>query len=199
MERTTNCLRNRRFLKIMLVTILACGTNLNADAQFFKKLGKAIETAGKTLDALSGEAVEGQVTAAQSGCSVTCKVPNMKIVYKGVTMEGNQQCINFVMTNTGGAAVNVDNFDSMKCFDSEGEEYSSRSVVGKTMTSLGNGNFTFEPGVPVKGKVILIDCPQTVTKMSLVQIRTKMHDRSAGWLDTFIEFRNVDMTQTAAQ
>ena len=179
--------------KIALAVFLTCSFSHNANAQkFLEKIGKAINSANKVLDE-ANSVLNGEATTTSAECTVTCKIPNLKIEFKGVETVEGQQVLSFVMRNTGSTAIDVDKFEDMKNFDDDGEEYSSRSMVGKSMTSLGNGSFTFEPGVPVKGKIILLECPQTVKKMSLMQIRTKIHDKSQGWLDTFIEFRNVPL------
>lgn len=83
----------------------------------------------------------------------------------------------------------------MKTFDSDGNEYASRSIVGNRVTSLGNGNFDFEPGVPVKITYALFDLPQKGANMSLCQLRTQIHDAQKGYQDCFIEFRNVPIPQ----
>ena len=65
------------------------------------------------------------------------------------------------------------------------------------MTSLGNGDFTFEPGVPMRGKIYVIDCPLSLKVMKLVRIKTTTYSKAKGYEDKFLEFRDVSLTPTS--
>ncbi len=180
---------------------------LQSNAQFFKKLGKALDKVGKNVDKALGtdtETTSASTSTASDGTKVINKLPGFTVVYNGVKWYKDFCGIEFTVTNNGSKAERVYYFDKMKTFDSDGTEYSSRSFVGKNLTSLGNGDFDFEPGVPVKCIYALFDIPENGVKMSLCQLRVQMHDAKKGYQDRYIEFRNVptpkrDATTAAAQ
>lgn len=172
-----------------------------AHAQFLKKVGKALEKVDKAVDkALStGSAVSSATTAATTGgVRVVNKLNGFTVEYKGVTWQEDFCGIDFVVTNQGDEAVRVYYFDKLKAFGADGSEYAARSIVGRNVTSLGNGDFDFEPGVPVKCTYALFDLPEGGTTMSLCQVRTQQHDPKQGYQDRYIEFRNVPIPARAA-
>ena len=167
----------------------------SANAQFFKKLEKALQKVEKKVDKAldAGSAVSN--TDIANGIKVVNNLPQFSLEYKGISWQKDFCGIDFVITNKGNHPVHVYYFDRMKTFDSDGNEYASRSIVGNRVTSLGNGNFDFEPGVPVKITYALFDLPQKGANMSLCQLRTQIHDAQKGYQDCFIEFRNVPIPQ----
>ena len=189
---------NKKYCLRLLVATLSFTVCTNANAQFFKKLGKTIESAAKAIDSVTGttDSKSSANSTSTSGVSLKCGVPNFEVKFKDVTIVDGQQHINFIMTNKASKTQRVYSFERMKVFDDQGNQYESRSVVGNRMTSLGNGDVDFEPGVPVKGKIILIDCPLATKKLSLAQIRCTSWNN--GYNDAFIEFRNVDLTVNVA-
>lgn len=185
-----------------LATALACFPQ-QADAQFFKKIGKALEQVEKKVDKVLGSgttASPASGTAAGAAADGTQVVNNLKgftVEYKGVTWQKDFCGVNFVVTNNGSKTVRVYSFDKMKTFGADGAEYASRSIVGKSVTSLGNGDFDFEPGVPVKCVYALFDVLEKGTKMSLCQLRLTLFDN--GYQDSFVEFRNVPLPARPAE
>lgn len=192
-------------MKKTLITIAAMAALTflpqQANAQFFKKLGKALENVEKAVDKVldtdetTGNSNEN-LTA--DGVKVINNLPQFTIEYKGVSWQKDFCGIEFVVTNNGSKTTQVYDFDRMKTFGSDGNQYTSRSIVGNKVTSLGNGDFDFEPGVPVKCIYALFELPQEGAKMSLCQLRTRIHDAKQGYLDRFIEFRNVTIPARAA-
>lgn len=178
-----------RIVLLAMLSFLVCN---DADAQFFKKLGKALEKASGYISTPSEES--SSTSSEQGGARIVNPIKTLKIEYKGVTVEYGQQCINFVLTNIGTSKLEINKFEKLDAYSSDGNRYDSRSVIGNVMTSLGNGDFTFEPGVPVRAKIIIIDCPLSVKTMSLVKINTTVYSKTKGYEDKFIEFRNVSLT-----
>ena len=165
-----------------------------AEAQFFKKLGKALEDVSKTVDKVldtgSETASTGQQTAAD-GTKVTCNLKDFTLEYKGVTWYKEFCGVDMMLTYNGEKAERVYYFDKMKVVGADGTQLQARSYVGGNITSLGNGDFDFEPGVPVKVTFALFDMPRGGTKLSLCQMRTQQHTPTGGYQDRYIELRNV--------
>lgn len=162
-----------------------------ADAQFLKKLGRALEQVEKTVDKALGAGASASSGAAADGTQVVNGLKGFTVEYKGVTWQKDFCGVDFVVTNRSGKTVRVYSFDKMKAFGADGTEYAARSVVGNAVTSLGNGDFDFEPGVPVKCVYALFDVPEKGAKMSLCQLRLTTFDN--GYQDSFVEFRNVPL------
>ena len=170
-----------------------------AGAQFLKKLGKALENVEKAADKVLGTGTqETGGSEAAGGVRVVNNLPGFTVEYKGVTWQKDFCGVDFVITNTGSKAERVYYFDRMKTFGADGSELQSRSIVGRNVTSLGNGDFDFEPGVPVKCTYALFDLPEGGTTVSLCQLRTQTHSPKNGYEDRFIEFRNVPVPARAA-
>lgn len=173
----------------------------NANALFFKKQAKAIDNVEKKVDKVldTGTRASGsKAGTASDGTRVVNNLPQFTVEYKGVVWQEDFCGIEFVVTNNGSEATRVYYFDKMKTFGADGNQYASRSIVGNSVTSLGNGDFDFEPGVPVKCVYALFDIPEKGTKMSLCQLRTQTHNPKKGYQDRYIEFRNVPVPARAA-
>lgn len=185
------------FLRIALLCTLACWLSAQpTQAQFLKKLGKAIEKIDKATQPTKKTAAPQASGQAQTQPAVNvaiCKIPGVKVNLQEVTIEDGQQVINFTLTNTTGKVVEIYNFEKTNNYDHQGNQPYSRTMVGGKLTSLGNGNFNLEPGVTLKCKIILVETPLTLTGLKLAQIRTQQFDN--GYHDRFIEFHNVDLTR----
>lgn len=169
-----------------------------AHAQFLKKLGKALDKIEKTVDKVldtDTPANNSNANQISDGIKVVSNLPGFTIEYKGVKWQKDFCGIEFTVVNNGNKATRVYYFDKMKTFDTDGNQYASRSIVGNNVTSLGNGDFDFEPGVPVRCTYALFDLPEKGMNMSLCQLRTQIHDVKQGYQDCFIEFRNVPIPQ----
>lgn len=167
-------------------------TPQKVSAQFLKNLGKVLETVGKTLISDESPNINTVNTVTtEDGVTVINNLPGFTVEYQGVTWQKDFCGVNFLITNKGNQKVRVYSFEKMKTFDIQGKEYSARSIVGQNVTSLGNGDFDFEPGVPVKCIYAIFDLPVTGTKINLCQLRVQTHDATKGYEDRFIEFRNV--------
>lgn len=182
-------------LRATLLCTMAFGLTLpKAEAQFFKKLGKAIEKIDKaTSQTRQTKQHSSTSTSNQGGVTATCKIPGLKVNYQGVTIEDGQQVISFTLTNSTNKVIEINNFEKTNNFDFEGKQPYSRTAIGNKVTSLGNGDFKFEPGIPVKCKIFLVETPLSVKGLKLAQIRTQQFDN--GWHERYIEFHNVDLTQ----
>lgn len=185
----------RHTLAAALAAIMLASAPQQAEAQFFKKLGKALEDVSKTVDKVldTGSATQqatGQQTTAD-GTKVTCNLKDFSIEYKGVTWYKEFCGVDFMLTNNGAKAERVYYFDKLKVVGADGTQLQARSFVGGSVTSLGNGDFDFEPGVPVKVTFALFDMPKGGTKVSLCQMRTQQHTPTGGYQDRFIELRGV--------
>lgn len=190
----------KNIVTIIAITILAVSPQC-ANAQFFKKLGKALEKVGKTVEKgpdTETSANSSDASATSDGAKVTNNLPGFTVEYKGVNWQKDFCGVEFVITNNGSQTVRVYYFDKMKAFGADGSQYACRSIVGNSVTSLGNGDFDFEPGVPVKCVFALFDLPEKGTTMSLCQLRTQTHDAKQGYQDRYIEFRNVPVPQRQA-
>lgn len=175
-----------------VMTLMLVMSPLYAEAQFLKKLGKALEKAEKTVGNVLDSETSSNVQKIKTNTDGTKVVNNLKgftVEYQGVTWQKDFCGVNFIITNNNDKAVQVYQFEKMKTFGSDGTQYASRSIVGNALTSLGNGDFDFEPGVPVKCIYAIFDLPEKGTKMSLCQLRLKTFDN--GYNDNFVEFRNV--------
>lgn len=166
-------------------------------AQFFKNLGKALESVGKTLlsDENTNSNTNNQVVT--DGTKVINNLPGFAIDYKGVVWQDDYCGVYFVLTNKSDKVVKVYSFERMKTFDADGNQYNSRSIVGNQMSSGGNGDFEFEPGVPVKCVYALYNLPTAGTTMSLCQLRLETFNN--GYKSSFIEFRNVPIPPKPAK
>lgn len=185
-------------MKKALITIIAITvftfSPQYANAQFFKKLEKALNKVGKAIDKVADaetSANDSITNKASDGTKVVNNLSGFTVEYKGVNWYKNFCGIEFVITNKGSKTTCVYHFENMKTFDADGNQYNSRSFVGNNITSLGNGDFDFEPGVPVKCIYALYDLPEKGTTMSLCQLQTLTHDAKQGYIKHFIEFRNV--------
>lgn len=190
----------KTIMTVMAVTVFALSPQ-HASAQFFKKIGKALETVEKAVDKVldtGASTNSSDANAAFDGTKVINQLPGFAIEYKGVNWQKDFCGIEFVITNNGNRTARVYYFDKMKAFGADGCQYASRSIVGNSVTSLGNGDFDFEPGVPVKCVFALFDLPEKGTTMSLCQLRTQTHDAKQGYQERYIEFRNVPIPQREA-
>ncbi len=164
-------------------------TPQDSNAQFFKKVGKALDKFTSSTPTNTGTNTTTSTTA--DGAKVVNNLTDFTVDFKGVKWYKDFCGIEFVVTNTGSTAKKVYSFERVKVFDANGTEYTGRTIVGNSMTSLGNGDFDFEPGVPVKCIFALYQLPKAGVTMSLCQIRSTMHNPQKGYEDRFIEFRNV--------
>lgn len=174
---------------------------LHANAQFLKKLGKALDKMEKKVDKALGTGTQttgSNASTTADGIKVINNLPGFAIEYKGVVWQKDFCGIEFVVTNKGTKTDRVYYFDKMKAYGADGSQYDCRSIVGNSVTSLGNGDFDFEPGVPVKCVFALFDLPESGTTMSLCQLRTQTHDPKKGYQERFVEFRNVPIPQRGA-
>lgn len=179
---------NRMSIAAMTMLAVFALAPIKAEAQFFKKLGKAVN---KVLDTPSSSKKSSGQTKTVGNVKIVNKLPGFEVDYKGVTWQKDFCGVEITVTNTGDETVRVYDFNKMKTFDSDGNEYASRSIVGKNLTTVGNGDFDFEPGVPVKCIYALFDLPENGTTMSLLQLRTRTHEGANGYVDRYIELRNV--------
>ena len=186
---------NRTSIAALAVIAVLAFTPQQAEAQFFKKLGKA---AAKLLDTPSSKNKETAQTKTVAGVKIVNRLPGFSVDYKGVTWQKDFCGVDIIVTNTGDKTVRVYDFNKMKTFDGDGNEYASRSFVGKNLTTVGNGDFDFEPGVPVRCTYALFDLPEGGTTMSLLQLRTRTHEGADGYVDRFIELRNVPIPARTA-
>ena len=186
---------NRTSIAALAVMAVLAFTPQQAEAQFFKKLGKA---AAKLLDTPSSKNKETAQTKTVDGVKIVNKLPGFSVDYKGVTWQKDFCGVDIIVTNTGDETVRVYDFNKMKTFDGDGNEYASRSFVGKNLTTVGNGDFDFEPGVPVRCTYALFDLPEGGTTMSMLQLRTRTHEGADGYVDRFIELRNVPIPARTA-
>lgn len=159
----------------------------NANAQFFKNLGKALKEVVSTSP--SNSSTSSSSTTTPDGTKVINNLKGFKVEFLGVLWQKDVCLVGLRLTNTGSKTERIYYFDKMKSFDASGNQYESRSVVGNTTTSLGNGDFDFEPGVPVICSMLYYDMPKAGTKMSLCQLRTQQF--ANGYYDRFIELRDV--------
>ena len=183
---------NRIIVVGVVLTALLGTFPSQAEAQFLKKLGKVLENADKVLASGSAAArrpAASAGTGAADGMQVVNNLKGFEVEFKGVTWQKDFCGLEFVVTNTGSSTQRVYAFDKMKTFGADGTQYDSRSIVGNSVTSLGNGDFDFEPGVPVKCVYALFGLPESGTVMSLCQLRLTMFEN--GYQDRFVEFRNV--------
>lgn len=181
-------------LTAALAALALASAPQQAEAQFFKKLGQALDkvekAVDKVLDTGSEATTAGQQTAAD-GTKVACNLGGFTIEYKGVTWYKDFCGVDFMLTNSGAKTERVYYFDKLKAIGADGTQLQARSLVGGSVTSLGNGDFDFEPGVPVKVTFALFDIPRGGTTVSLCQMRTQQHTPTGGYQDRYIEFRNV--------
>ena len=159
-----------------------------AEAQFFKKLEKAIN---KVLDATPSSKKSSGQTKTVGNVKIVNNLPGFDVDYKGVRWQKDFCGVEITVTNTGDKTVRVYDFNKMKTFDDNGNEYASRSFVGKNLTTVGNGDFDFEPGVPVKCVYALFELPENGVTMSLLQLRTRTHEGANGYVERYIELRDV--------
>lgn len=181
-----------RIIAGVVLTALFGAFPLQAEAQFFKKIGKVLESVDKVLGSGSEKGSQSAVsteTETADGLRVVNNLKGFNVEFKGVSWQKDFCGLEFVVTNMGNSTQRVYSFDKMKTFGADGTQYDSRSIVGNSVTSLGNGDFDFEPGVPVKCVYALFGLPESGTVMSLCQLRLTMFEN--GYQDRFVEFRNV--------
>lgn len=181
-----------RIIAGVVLTALLGAFPLQAEAQFFKKIGKVLESVDKVLGSGSEKGSQSAVsteTETADGLRVVNNLKGFNVEFKGVSWQKDFCGLEFVVTNMGNSTQRVYSFDKMKTFGADGTQYDSRSIVGNSVTSLGNGDFDFEPGVPVKCVYALFGLPESGTVMSLCQLRLTMFEN--GYQDRFVEFRNV--------
>ena len=130
-------------LTAALAALALASAPQQAEAQFFKKLGQALDkvekAVDKVLDTGSETAATGQQTAAD-GTKVACNLSGFTIEYKGVTWYKDFCGVDFMLTNNGAKTERVYYFDKLKAIGADGTQLQARSLVGGSVTSLGNGD-----------------------------------------------------------
>lgn len=181
----------KHIIIFFVTAVLMAFAPQNANGQFLKKLGKVLGTVDKALGMDAGQTQSADAGKVEGGVKVSNKLTGFSVEYKGVVWQKDFCGVEFVLTNKGDKAERVYYFDRLKAYGADGKEYACRSIVGKAVTSLGNGDFDFEPGIPMKCVFAVFDVPKNGTEMGLCQLRVQTHSPQQGYQDRFIEFRGV--------
>ena len=181
----------KHIIIFVITAVLLTIVPQNANGQFLKKLGKVLETVDKALGIDAGQTQPTDTGKGEGDVKVSNKLTGFSVEYKGVAWQKDFCGVEFVITNKGSKTERIYYFDKLKAYGADGKEYACRSIVGNAVTSLGNGDFDFEPGIPVKCVFAVFDVPKSGTKMGLCQLRIQAHNPQQGYQDRFIEFRDV--------
>lgn len=126
-----------------------------ANAQFLKKMGKAL-----------GSALSASSTSSSSSSSSSSAIPHTKFVVTACEYWGENVLIRFVVTNT--SSENIDFcVDEAKAFDDKGKSHDVSTEVPNPHVCLG-ARTTLPPGVPVKCFFVIKNVSNTCKSISRV-------------------------------
>lgn len=167
----------------MCVMALTLAGAQQANAQFFKKLGKV---AGAILDAASKESNSSSSSSSSSSSGYSNSIPHVNFKVTGCEYWGDNVLVRFVATNTSSSDIKFEiNHigNNSNATDGDGNSHSVEAYIANGSITAGCANGTLPPDVPVKGYIAVLNVPvgcKSIDRVNFVgSVRTSNNPRLA--------------------
>lgn len=165
-------MKKKLLMCVMALTLLGAQ---QANAQFFKKLGKV---AGAILDAASKESNSSSSSSSSSSSGYSNSIPHVNFKVTGCEYWGDNVLVRFVATNTSSSDINLE-IDLNDGRDTNATDGDGNSHDVKAYIANGSGfsfiNGTLPPEVPVKGYLTILNVPVGCKSIDRVNFRGSVH------------------------
>ena len=157
---------------LMCVMALTLAGAQQANAQFFKKLGKV---AGAILDAASKES---NSSSSSSSSGYSNSIPHVNFKVTGCEYWGEDVLVRFVVTNTSSSEIGLEidyvGVDDANALDGDGNSHNVTAYIANG-NSVGCITGTLPPDVPVKGYFTVLNVPVGCKSIDRVKFRGAVH------------------------
>lgn len=157
---------------LMCVMALTLAGAQQANAQFFKKLGKV---AGAILDAASKES---NSSSSSSSSGYSNSIPHVNFKVTGCEYWGDDVLVRFVVTNTSSSEIGLEidyvGVDDANALDGDGNSHNVTAYIANG-NSAGCITGTLPPDVPVKGYFTVLNVPVGCKSIDRVKFRGAVH------------------------
>ena len=157
---------------VMALTLLGAQ---QANAQFFKKLGKV---AGAILDAASKESESSNSSSSSSSSGYSNSIPHVNFKVTGCEYWGDDVLVRFVVTNTSSSEIGLEidyvGVDDANALDDDGNSHNVTAYIANG-NSAGCITGTLPPDVPVKGYFTVLNVPVGCKSIDRVKFRGAVH------------------------
>lgn len=181
--------------RILTLLCLACLAIQGVQAQsFLKKLGKAVEKAGK--EALAG----GSSTNETPWGHVTVKntIPNFSVQLQNVQRKGNKAYVTLLFENKTSSKFQLWGLNARKLFDDQSNQYNTSCMVGNEGLTIGDSYSYFESEAPVKVVCAFEPAANDAVTVRLLKFETS-YIQNGKRVEAPIEIRNFEVpSQTTA-
>lgn len=140
---------------LMCVMALTLAGVQQANAQFFKKLGKV---AGAIIDAASKESESSNSSSSSSSSGYSNSIPHVNFKVTGCEYWGDNVLVRFVVSNTSSSDIDLEISYKCKATDEEGNSHDVSAHI-ENEKNLGRTICTLPPDVPVKGYLSVLNVP----------------------------------------
>lgn len=160
---------------LMCVMALTLAGAQQANAQFFKKLGKV---AGAILDAASKESNSSSSSSSSSSSGYSNSIPHVNFKVTGCEYWGDDVLVRFVVTNTSSSEIGLEidyvGVDDANALDGDGNSHNVTAYIANG-NSAGCITGTLPPDVPVKGYFTVLNVPVGCKSIDRVKFRGAVH------------------------
>lgn len=156
---------------LMCVMALTLAGAQQANAQFFKKLGKV---AGAILDAASKESNSSSSSSSSSSSGYSNSIPHVNFKVTGCEYWGDNVLVRFVATNTSSSDIKFEiNYigNNANATDCDGNSHSVEAYIANGSITAACANGTLPPDVPVKGYITVLNVPVGCKSIDRVNFR----------------------------
>ena len=160
---------------LMCVMALTLAGVQQANAQFFKKLGKV---AGAILDAASKESESSNSSSSSSSSGYSETIPHVNFKVTACEYWGDNVLVRFVATNTSSSEIGLEidyvGVDDANAIDGDGNSHGVTAYIANG-NSAGCITGTLPPDVPVKGYLTVLNVPVGCKSIDRVNFRGAVH------------------------
>ena len=165
-------MKKKLLMCVMALTLLGAQ---QANAQFFKKLGKV---AGAILDAASKESESSNSSSSSSSSGYSNSIPHVNFKVTGCEYWGDDVLVRFVVTNTSSSEIGLEidyvGVDDANALDDDGSSHNVTAYIANG-NSAGCITGTLPPDVPVKGYFTVLNVPVGCKSIDRVKFRGAVH------------------------
>ena len=158
---------------LMCVMALTLAGAQQANAQFFKKLGKV---AGAILDAASKESESSNSSSSSSSSGYSNSIPHVNFKVTGCEYWGDDVLVRFVVTNTSSSEIGLEidyvGVDDANALDGDGNSHNVTAYIANG-NSAGCITGTLPPDV--KGYFTVLNVPVGCKSIDRVKFRGAVH------------------------
>ena len=165
-------MKKKLLMCVMALTLLGAQ---QANAQFFKKLGKV---AGAILDAASKESESSNSSSSSSSSGYSNSIPHVNFKVTGCEYWGDDVLVRFVVTNTSSSEIGLEidyvGVDDANALDDDGNSHNVTAYIANG-NSAGCITGTLPPDVPLKGYFTVLNVPVGCKSIDRVKFRGAVH------------------------